>query len=220
MNTSTTIAHTDAPSPARRRRHITVASCAVGALALIATSCASDGDAADIAPPDSAPAAVSAPSETLAPITTPSAPTTEPATTVPPAPTTAAVTFELVVDISASSSGPTGDFEVSEGAEALGCSAGRLYSETQDGEGASVLAVLTCEEGPKAGEIKVRFDLVALDDSGDNFEGSWRIDGGTADFEGLEGDGELSGVRDTAANIIVQTHTGEINLAGVDTSQS
>ncbi len=218
MNTSSTTANTDAPNPARRRRHITVASCAVGALALIATSCASDSNAADIEPPDTAPAVVSAPSETLPPTTTAPAPTTEPATTTPPAPTTAAVTFELSTDIGGSV--PIGNFEVSEGAEALGCSGGRLYANTQDDEGASVLAVLTCEEGPKAGEFKVWFDLVALDDSGDNFEGSWRIDGGTADFEGLEGDGELSGVRDTAANIIVQTHTGEINQAAVDTSQS
>jgi hypothetical protein len=217
MNTSSTTAHTNPASPVRRRRHITVASCAVGALALIATSCASDSSAASIETPETAPPVVSAPSETLPPPTTPSAPTTEPATTTPPAPTTAAVTFEMSVDIGGSV--PIGDFEVSEGAEALGCSAGRLYADVQDDEGASVLTVLTCEEGPKAGEIKVWFDLVALDDSGDNFEGSWRIDGGTADFEGLEGDGELAGVRDTTANIIVQTHTGEINQAAVDTPQ-
>ncbi|MGI9584484.1 MAG: hypothetical protein ACR2N7_02730 [Acidimicrobiia bacterium] len=94
-----------------------------------------------------------------------------------------AMTFETIVDLSARPE--TGVFEVTEGAEALGCSAGtNVY--TFDGATRNATMDATCTEGGTG-----TFELY-IDQGGVVLarEGTWSVLAGTGDFVGLQGGGD------------------------------
>ena len=105
-----------------------------------------------------------------------------------------------------------GDFTISQGADAVGCSAGRFFNTPLDED--EISSTLTCESGPDEGDLKVLFQPTLVAGQEEEFEGPWMFAAGTADFADLEGGGELSALRDTSARTIDQTLTGEVTVAG------
>lgn len=64
-----------------------------------------------------------------------------------------------------------GDFTVTEGAEVVGCSAGRFFNTEQDD--GSISSTLTCEAGTGEGDLKVLFEPTLVEGQEDEFEGPW-----------------------------------------------
>lgn len=98
-----------------------------------------------------------------------------------------------------------GTFEVTEGADVLGCSSGTFLdmSETHDIRDAD----LTCESGEKAGTFSVMF---WRQQSGAEEAGTWTIVGGTGDFSGLQGGGEYSDLFHVHEDTVAATFAGDI----------
>jgi hypothetical protein len=88
-----------------------------------------------------------------------------------------------------------GTFEVTEGADVLGCSGGTFVDEfiAED----SVLKVMTCTSGSNDGTFTADFDP----------NGGWSIVEPGGDFVGLQGSGEFAQVDDG------ETFTGDIEYA-------
>ena len=103
----------------------------------------------------------------------------------------AAITIETDADFSTRP--VVGTFEVTEGADALGCSSGTFIDEFVAND--SVLKVMTCTSGPNDGTFTADFDPSGL----------WSIVDPTGDFEGLTGSGVFSAVDN------VETFTGDID---------
>lgn len=154
---------------------------------------------------------------TLPPVTTvpetttpPTAPVTTEASTVPP--TTRAEPAEpssspvvIAADLRIDASVVTGPFEVTTGADALGCDSGRVFVTDL---GDVQRATMTCESGSSGGTFVVEFVPELVGD--EQFGGPWEIDAPTDDFVGLAGSGEIDAVRDVSAGTMTQTFTGEI----------
>lgn len=104
-----------------------------------------------------------------------------------------------------------GEFTITEGADVVGCSTGRFFNTDQDD--GSVSSTLTCESGPGEGDLKLQFEPTLVEGQEDEFEGSWTFTAGTGDFNGLEGGGELSALRDISVGTIDQTLTGDVAIA-------
>jgi hypothetical protein len=116
------------------------------------------------------------------------------------------VTIEFPFDIS-NQSQTVGTFEVTEGADELGCEAGTAVN---NGISAEIIAtVMDCD----GGTITVHFDPEADPAGGGAFIGQWNIVEGTGDFERLGGGGELTSVRDSETLTIAQTLSGELQLS-------
>jgi hypothetical protein len=97
----------------------------------------------------------------------------------------------------------TGTFEVSEGADILGCSAGSFVDTPMDD---SVQKLLTCESGASSGTFTAEFNP-------EENPGPWSIVAATEDFTGLAGGGGFSIVVDNATASGVETLTGEIEYS-------
>ena len=84
----------------------------------------------------------------------------------------------------------TGTFEVTEGADVLGCSSGTFVDRGLPKDG--IQRVYTCDSGSNEGSFTTGFTFVAFgsSDSGDN--GTWSVVGGSDDFVGLQGSGDWS----------------------------
>lgn len=171
--------------------------CALGAIALIAASCGSDAsDDADAA--ESAAPVSEAVSETT--VTTS---TTAPPTSIGIMMTgTARFTEDPVV----------GSLEVSDGAADLGCESG-TFVDTQSATG--IARLLTCESGERTGTITM---FLAPDDTAGpgDVNGRWNIDGGTADFSGLKGQGDFSIMIDEENGIGSEVLSGSIEVGPID----
>lgn len=173
-------------SPLRRRVCLAVF-CVV---AVGASACS--GDSSD----DSA-------AETTAP-----PPTTE--TTLPPpsdTPKEGPVTIANQVDFNFRP--VTGTFEVTEGADILGCSSGSFADAGTPTDG--IQRVYTCDSGPNDGSFTASFNFLAeeltVSDSG-----TWSISEGSDDFVGLQGGGDWSIVYATDdSDIGVGEWTGDIS---------
>ena len=115
------------------------------------------------------------------------------------------VTIETEIDFSEEPS--HGTFEVTEGADALGCSSGR-FEDSPDHSG-GVHKVLACEDGSKEGTFTAWFNPSEGGGSGDQ-SGPWRIAAATGDFRGLKGEGDFSVEYESTSDTGVETLTGEI----------
>ena len=180
----------------RDRRHlISRLALLVVVFAMLATACSSgDGEETIVL-------AEAAESTTTTTTTTTAAPTTssepEPAATVEPVPqATLVIEGEMNFDTG------LGTFEVTNGADVLGCSGG-TNDESENEE--AVFKVLTCESGPRAGTISVRFVP---------WDASWEVIDATEDFAGLSGNGKWSGL--VTGNTGSDTLSGEIAFGDPD----
>jgi hypothetical protein len=101
-----------------------------------------------------------------------------------------------------------GTFEVTEGADILGCSSGSFQDAGSPTDG--VERVYTCEAGSNEGSFTSDFNFLADDTESDS--GTWSISEGSDDFVGLQGDGDWSIVYATDdSDIGVGTWTGDIS---------
>lgn len=123
--------------------------------------------------------------------TTPTEPATE--TAAP-----AAVAIRAMVDLGEAP--VLGTFEVTAGADALGCSSGTL--ESMSISETSSKHVMTCESG-SAGTFTIRY-------SRDLF--TWSVVESSGDFSGLEGEGGFDFAM-TSSSTVVETFTGDIQYA-------
>jgi len=95
-----------------------------------------------------------------------------------------------------------GTFEVTEGADILGCSTGTFVDTRRDGD---IRRRFTCETGTKEGRFTAVVDTREIPGPGD-LNGPWSILEGTGDFTGLQGEGDLS----LRLDFGVETLTGDI----------
>ena len=89
------------------------------------------------------------------------------------------MTIETEIDFSAQAQGT---FEVTEGADILGCSSGTFVDTARD---VDVRKDFTCGTGTKEGTFTVVFNPL-------NGNGPWRILEGTGDFTALQGEGDFT----------------------------
>jgi hypothetical protein len=99
------------------------------------------------------------------------------------------VTIEVQMDFTPDLA--EGPFEVTEGADVLGCTDGTSVDAENDNP-AGITKVFTCESGPSAGTFSMLFfpepDPVGPADE----SGPWSVTTGVEDFVGLQGDGDMS----------------------------
>lgn len=114
------------------------------------------------------------------------------------------VTIETAPDFSTRP--VVGTFEVTEGADALGCSSG-TFEDTFDQATEDVSKLMTCSE-PTAGTFTIVFDPDGYETGPGEQNGPWRIADATADFSGLQGGGDWWLTSDD-----VETFDGDIEYA-------
>ena len=102
-----------------------------------------------------------------------------------------------------------GTFEVTEGAEALGCVSGSFVDTPT---ASATLKKLTCESGERSGTFTVEFKPQNIPGRGDQ-NGPWTVKEGTDDFSGLSGGGDFWVVLDKVTQSGVETLTGEIQFS-------
>ena len=111
----------------------------------------------------------------------------------------ASITIEHKLDIRARPI--AGTFDVTEGADTLGCSGGTFVDS---GDGAvQFQRVMTCS-GPNTGTFTHTFDIVGNYDGPGDQNGPWRMLDATGDFTGLQGGGDWWTIGTT------ETITGDI----------
>ena len=103
------------------------------------------------------------------------------------APTSGPVTIETEADFSTRP--VVGTFEVTEGADILGCSNG-TWEDTFDEATEDVTKAMTCSE-PNAGTFTILFDPDGYDTGPGELNGPWSILNGVADFADLQGEGDF-----------------------------
>jgi hypothetical protein len=112
----------------------------------------------------------------------------------------------LVTDIDFTSEPYKGTFEVTEGAAALGCSAG-TFVDNNVGE-ADVDKVLTCTDGERSGSFTILFHP-----TGEESDVSpWQFVRGTRDFTGIQGEGDFSVDYGDDEESGVETLTGDVSF--------
>jgi hypothetical protein len=170
--------------------------------ALVATACSGSGSdsitdvspAETTAPASEAATATDAASSTEAPTpTTPSteAPASEPDAELAAVAETGPVTIETRVDLAATQS--AGTFQVTDGADLLGCSAGAM---TEYGGPNGITNVLTCEDGDREGTLTLRWQILNSAEGPGEVNGPWNVVESSGDFADLNGEGMWSGNSD------------------------
>lgn len=82
----------------------------------------------------------------------------------------------------------TGTFEVTEGADVLGCSSGTFVDEfIAQGD---IMRVHACDSGSNEGAFTFSFDLAGTATGEGDDGGAWSVEEGSDDFLGLEGSGD------------------------------
>ncbi len=114
-------------------------------------------------------------------------------------PTAGPVTIETEIDFSGTSS-PRGTFEVTVGADVLGCSSGTFVD--RPGIPEKTHKVMTCESGSNAGTFTILFDPPGGLD--------WSVLESSDDFAGLQGGGDFSWVFSQSSQNGEETLTGDI----------
>jgi hypothetical protein len=103
-----------------------------------------------------------------------------------------------------------GTFEVTQGADVLGCSTGTIEDEffTND----NIHRLFTCESGSNEGTFTATFAITS-EPHPESFvdNGTWSSLAGSDDFVGLQGSGEWSVVYSPDGPEGVDTWTGDIN---------
>jgi hypothetical protein len=120
-----------------------------------------------------------------------------------PSPQKGTITLETEIDFSAEPY--SGTFEVTEGAELLGCVSGSLVVTTS---ASSDFKELRCESGERSGTFTIEFNPPNVWMA--EWTGPWTVKEGTDDFSGLSGGGELQAIIDLEDQSGVEIHTGEI----------
>jgi len=115
-------------------------------------------------------------------------------------PTLTAGPVTIKTDVDRSVSPLQGTFEVTVGADVLGCSSGTLVSMNSETFGKKD-HVMTCESGPNTGTFTIIYD--PTDTS------RWNVLESSDDFAGLEGEGRISFVL-LDASTVVEMFTGDI----------
>lgn len=178
--------------------------------ALAATACAGSTDTV-----------TQAESATTQPTT--SAATSSPPPTDPPSAESAVLETEPVsVEVSAGSvaievevdleSEPIkGTFEVTNGAELLGCGSGSVIEYAGP---RGITNELTCIDGTRQGTITLRWTVLDNADGPGELNGPWTVAGATGDFVGLTGEGLWSGDDDGEATAL-GSFPGEIEFGPI-----
>ena len=127
------------------------------------------------------------------------------------APTAGPVTIETQITFSGEF--PTGTFEVTEGADVLGCSAGTFVDADAIvvDDRLDVSKVMTCDSGDKGGTFTALFSPDERTPGPGEQNGPWTIIEATEDFVGLDGGGDFSVVFETQTTA-VETLTGDIEF--------
>jgi hypothetical protein len=125
-----------------------------------------------------------------------------------PTPQKGTITITSQIDFSAEPF--HGTFEVTEGADVLGCEQGS-FVDTQFPATSTVLRDLTCESGERSGTFTLKFTLQNIPGPGD-INGLWSVKEATDEFSGLSGGGDFSLVVSEARDSGVDTTTGEIEF--------
>ncbi|MEE8376476.1 MAG: hypothetical protein V3S26_09175 [Acidimicrobiia bacterium] len=118
-----------------------------------------------------------------------------------PTPTAGPVTIKTEVDLSESPL--QGTFEVTVGADLLGCSSGTLVQMNSETFGKKD-NVMTCESGSNTGTFTIIYD------PGDTSR--WSVLESSDDFAGLQGEGRLSWILPSPSTV-VETFTGDIEYS-------
>jgi len=102
-----------------------------------------------------------------------------------------------------------GTFEVTEGADVLGCSSGAFVDAGSPTDG--IQRVYTCDTGSNEGSFTSTFNFSADGSTPLSDSGTWTVVEGSDDFVGLQGAGDWSIVYPTSGpDIGVGTWTGDI----------
>ena len=102
---------------------------------------------------------------------------------------------------------PIGTFEVTEGAEVLGCVSGSFADEvSQVGDLVEVTKVMTCESGEREGTFNVAF--TPEPGPGITQISTWTVAQPTGGFTGLQGAGDM--VMEPTETGATETFTGDI----------
>lgn len=120
-------------------------------------------------------------------------------------PTAGPVTIEAQTDFTAQPI--VGTFEVTEGADILGCSSGTFVDEFETS--ININRVMTCDAGSNDGTFTVAFALEGVEAGPGDDNGPWSVVEASGDFVGLQGAGDWSLVVDDADQG-VETWTGDI----------
>jgi hypothetical protein len=119
------------------------------------------------------------------------------------------VTMVNAVDFS--SRPVAGTFEVTEGADVLGCSSGTFVDAGSPTDG--IQRVYTCDSGSNEGSFAASFNFDATESFTESDSGTWSVVEGSDDFAGLQGSGVWSIVYEaTSPDVGVGTWTGDINF--------
>ncbi len=119
-------------------------------------------------------------------------------------PASGPITIETEADFSTRP--VVGTFELTEGADILGCSNG-TFEDTFDEVTEDLTKLLTCSE-PSTGTFTILFDPQDIPGPGDE-NGPWSILDGSADFADLQGEGDFW-VVSTGPDTGMETFTGDI----------
>jgi hypothetical protein len=121
------------------------------------------------------------------------------------APAEGPLTIETATDFTARP--VVGTFEVTEGADTLGCSSGTFVDEFVSED--NISKVMTCDDGPNEGSFTAAYTLEGEDAGPGDDNGAWSIAESSGDFVGLEGAGDFS-VAYSSTGHGVETFTGDI----------
>ena len=118
-------------------------------------------------------------------------------------PASGPVTIETAPDFSTRP--VVGTFEVTEGADTLGCTTG-TYEDSYDEATQNVTKLMTCD-APNTGTFSILFDPDGYESGPGEQNGPWSFVAGTGDFTGLEGEGDFWVIGD------METYSGDVEYA-------
>ena len=121
-----------------------------------------------------------------------------------PATASTAGSIAITTDIDFSDEPFSGTFEVTEGVDALGCAAGTFVDGTGEEE---FEKTFTCTDGAREGGT---FTVLITYPMEEGEPTPWRVVDATAEFMGLEGDGEFTVDENDQDKTGVETLTGEV----------
>ena len=123
-----------------------------------------------------------------------------------PTPTGGRITITSQIDFS--SEPFRGTFEVTEGADILGCTRGSFIDTPGT---TNIYKAMTCESGSRSGSFTGQFNPQDIPGPGDD-NGPWSFIEATEDFSGLSGGGDFWVVYDEGGLSGVETLTGDVQF--------
>lgn len=109
----------------------------------------------------------------------------------------------------------SGTWNVAEGASALGCDGGTLVEVVL---ATGLEQTMTCDDGPRSGDIVLRVTPEPVDDDFMEFVSDWTVHSATGDFVGLQGGGDWFAKIDADGGGSADVWTGSFDFDGpIDT---